>query len=78
MKKALSLILMLIMVACMMSMSALVSSAADTCSDHAYDRGVCVHCGASKLDSNWLVPEFAQGDYSMVVLPDTQNMVQYC
>lgn len=44
---------------------------------HSYVRGVCSGCGTSKLSSEWLVPDFAQGDYTMVVLPDAQNLVQY-
>ncbi|MEK3886316.1 LamG-like jellyroll fold domain-containing protein [Bacillus sp. FSL K6-3431] len=27
--------------------------------------------------TNWLAPEFAKGDYTIAVLPDTQNMVEY-
>ena len=49
----------------------------DVISEHRYDDGVCIWCGGSKLGSDWIAPEFAEGDYSMVVLPDTQNMVQY-
>ncbi len=45
--------------------------------EHKYDDGVCIWCGTSKLGKDWLVPEFAEGDYSMVVLPDTQNMITY-
>ncbi|MFD2118126.1 LamG-like jellyroll fold domain-containing protein [Paenibacillus yanchengensis] len=28
-------------------------------------------------DTNWLAPQFAEGDYSIVVIPDTQNIVEY-
>ena len=45
--------------------------------EHIYKNGVCSGCGDSVLGSDWIVPEFAEGDYSMVVLPDTQNMVDY-
>ncbi|MBR3935212.1 MAG: metallophosphoesterase, partial [Oscillospiraceae bacterium] len=45
--------------------------------EHKYDDGVCIWCGTSKLGKDWLVPEFAEGDYTMVVLPDTQNMITY-
>ena len=45
--------------------------------EHSYDDGVCIWCGRSKLGADWLKPEFAEGDYSMVVLPDTQMLVQY-
>ena len=33
--------------------------------------------GKAGLESYWLEPDFAEGDYTMVVLPDTQFMVGY-
>ena len=43
--------------------------------DHAYDNGICIGCGSSILGNDWIAPNFAEGDYSMVVLPDTQKLV---
>ena len=45
--------------------------------EHKYSGGVCVWCGSSKLGGTWLAPEMAKGDYTMIVLPDTQNLVDY-
>lgn len=44
---------------------------------HNYTAGVCTGCGASRLGSEWLAPDFAEGDYTMLVLPDTQCMVEH-
>ena len=43
---------------------------------HAYSGGICEQCGNSLLGYNWLAPELAQGDYSVVVIPDTQYLVE--
>ena len=45
--------------------------------EHTYDDGVCTVCGVSILGSDWIAPDFAEGDYTMVVLPDSQNLVTY-
>ncbi len=45
--------------------------------EHSYDNGVCTVCSTSILGGDWLAPNFAQGDYTMVVVPDTQILVQY-
>ena len=37
----------------------------------------CTPNGGVQLDPCWLEPDFAEGDYSMVVLPDTQFTVNY-
>ena len=47
---------------------------------HTYERGVCTvdGCTESKLDEGWLVPDFPvleDGDYTMVLIPDTQHLV---
>jgi len=44
--------------------------------EHSYDDGICTVCGVSILDSDWIAPDFADGDYTMVVLPDTQILVE--
>ena len=44
---------------------------------HNYSGGVCTVCGTSVLGATWIAPEFAQGDYSMVAIPDPQNLVAY-
>ena len=43
--------------------------------DHIYEGGICVGCDSSILGNNWIAPNFAEGDYSIVVLPDTQKLV---
>lgn len=43
---------------------------------HNYAAGVCTGCGVSVLGSEWLAPNFAEGDYTMLVLPDTQCLVE--
>lgn len=44
---------------------------------HDYSGGVCVSCGKSLLGYDWRAPELAQGDYTVVVIPDTQYLVEY-
>ncbi len=44
--------------------------------EHSYDDGVCVLCGNNKLGAEWIAPNLSRGDYSMVVLPDTQMLVE--
>ena len=77
MKKVLAVLLTFVMFISMYAQIALVGADAATCSEHEYVQGVCAVCGSSVLGSEWIKPDFAEGDYTMVVLPDTQNMVQY-
>ena len=45
---------------------------------HVYDNGACSGgCGTSILNSHWKLPNFAEGDYTMAVLPDTQNLITH-
>ena len=48
--------------------------------EHVYKAGKCTveGCTESKLDEGWLVPDFPvleEGDYTMVLIPDTQHLV---
>ena len=49
----------------------------DATGEHTYDDGVCIWCGRRKLGEDWLAPNFAEGDYTMAVLPDTQILINY-
>ena len=45
---------------------------------HVYDDGACSGgCNTSILNSYWKLPNFAEGDYTIAVLPDTQNLITY-
>ena len=44
---------------------------------HTYTKGTCTACGHSVLGGDWITPDFAEGDYSMVVIPDMQYLVQF-
>ena len=43
---------------------------------HKYVKGVCSVCNNSILSDEWIVPDFAEGDYSMVAIPDPQRLVE--
>ena len=45
--------------------------------EHDYVSGTCTGCGHSVLGKDWIAPEFIEGDYSMVVIPDPQRLVHY-
>ena len=45
--------------------------------EHDYVGGICTACGDSVLGITWYAPDFPQGDYTMIAIPDTQNQVQY-
>ncbi len=44
---------------------------------HVYDDGECTGCDRNKIGTDWLVPDFADGDYTIAVLPDTQNLITH-
>ena len=77
MKRTLSFILALVLLIGLMPQITHSVSAAQNCAEHSYVGGVCEICGSSVLGDEWIAPEFAEGDYSMVVIPDTQILVQY-
>ncbi|MBQ4060665.1 MAG: metallophosphoesterase [Bacilli bacterium] len=43
---------------------------------HNYVDGTCSHCKDSVLSLKWTTEDLATGDYSMVVIPDTQILVE--
>lgn len=43
---------------------------------HTFVNGTCT-CGYSILGEQWSAPEFPAGDYTMLVLPDTQDLASY-
>ncbi|MBR5489739.1 MAG: leucine-rich repeat protein, partial [Oscillospiraceae bacterium] len=45
--------------------------------DHSFVGGVCSTCEYSVLGEEWIAPNFAEGDYTMIAIGDTQNMVKY-
>ena len=45
--------------------------------EHDYVGGVCSLCRHSILSPEWLAPNFAEGDYTIIAIPDTQSMVKY-
>ena len=49
----------------------------DSTGEHDYVSGTCTGCGHSVLGNDWIAPEFVDGDYSMVVVPDPQRLVNY-
>ena len=52
-----------------------IDSYVDIAGEHRYTAGVCIWCGRNELGTDWLVPDFAEGDYTVVAIPDTQEMV---
>ena len=44
---------------------------------HSYRGGVCTECGDSVLGVDWVAPDFPEGDYTFVALPDTQSLVEH-
>ncbi|MBO5702911.1 MAG: metallophosphoesterase [Clostridia bacterium] len=52
-----------------------IDSYVDIAGEHSYTAGVCIWCGRNELGTDWLIPDFAEGDYTVVVIPDTQELV---
>lgn len=77
MKKIVSLILMLIALACIFPSMVMKVKANEECEVHDYVGGICSNCGYSILGNEWLAPNFAEGDYTMIAIPDPQNLVNY-